>query len=259
VAPDERVFQEEVAMGSVRVFGSDPYPWYRSHTRAALLTACVLFAAVTAFHVLVSGTGQAVDILYTLPIALVAMSFGLRGGLIGAGIAFALFAVVELYDGVGDIDATGWLTRLAVLFLLGALLGHATDQIDAGQRRTLADHEERRILAERTRRQAEALEISDSILQHLAVAKWMIEAGNDDRAITILASTMATGEQMVADLLPIRCGDIGGRPTVERGSGPAPADSPGSATVTRGTRGTDSTVPGSTVPGSTNQAWSPAG
>jgi hypothetical protein len=195
-------------MTSIDLHGGDPFPWYRTHTRAALATAAVMFAAVTGAHLLINGTGQAVDILYALPVALLAMSFGWRGGLIGATIGFALFAVVEVFHGVGDIDATGWITRGAGLFLLGALLGRATDQIDAGQQRTMASYEERRALAERTRRQAEALEISDSILQHLAVAKWMIEAGDDTTAIEILTSTMATGERMVADLLPIRRGDV---------------------------------------------------
>jgi len=155
-------------------------------------------------HIVASGTGEAVDILYALPVALLAMSFGLRGGLIGAAIGFALFAVVELMYGIGDIDATGWISRAAGIFLLGALLGRATDQVEAGRLRAMAAAEERQRLEERARRQAEGLEISDSLLQHLAVAKWMIEAGDDDSAIEVLTSTMATGERMVAELLPMR-------------------------------------------------------
>ncbi len=98
-------------MEFIRPLRGDPFPWYRSHARAALITASGLFVAVTGFHLLVNGTGQAVDILYALPIALLAMSFGLRGGLIGAAIGFTMFAVVEVFHGVGDIDVTGWITR----------------------------------------------------------------------------------------------------------------------------------------------------
>jgi len=183
---------------------SESGPWYRSSAPAALVVSSGLFVAVTIVHVIANGTGEAVDILYALPVALLAMSFGLRGGLIGAAIGFTLFAVVELVDGVGDIDATGWISRAAGLFLLGALLGRATDQIEAGRLRAIAEAEERQRLEERARRQAEGLEISDSILQHLAVAKWMIEAGEHDGAVEILTSTMATGERMVAELLPMR-------------------------------------------------------
>jgi len=191
-------------MGSERQVQGGTFPWYRSHQRAALIIACGLFATVTVGHIFANGTGEAVDILYSLPIALLAASFGLRGGLIGAAIGISLFAVVELADGVGDIDATGWIARAAGLFLLGVLLGHATDQIQSGEQRMLAAQEERLQLAERARRQAEALEISDSILQHLAAAKWMAETGNDKVAVEILASTIETGERMVAELLPIR-------------------------------------------------------
>jgi hypothetical protein len=144
-------------------------------------------------------------------VSLLARAFGLRGGLIGAVIGFALFAVVEVVEvshGVGDIDATGWITRGAGLFLLGALLGQATHRIEAPELLMLADHKDRRILTERSRRQAETLEMSDSILQYLAVAKWMIESGDDEAAIAILTSTMATGERMVADMRPIRRGEV---------------------------------------------------
>ena len=229
-------------MASIEPLRGDPFPWYRSHGRAALITATILFVAVTGLHLLVNGTGQAVDILYALPIALLAVSFGLRGGLVGAAVGFALFAVVEVFHGVGDIDVTGWVTRGAGLFLLGVLLGQAADQIEVAEHRTIAAMEERRALAERTRRQTEALEISDSIIQHLAVAKWMIEAGNPEAAITILTTTMATGERMVADLLPVRRGDVdtgGPAPTrvpdtTPAGSpdpGPAPAVPPGPAST----------------------------
>lgn len=200
------------------------YPWYLSHPRAAVLLSLGLFAAVAALHAVVNGTGEAVDILYALPVALLAMSFGLRGGLIGAVIGFSLFTVVELIDGVGDIAATGWCSRVAGLFLIGALLGRTSDQIEAGQVRATAVERERQALHDQARRQHEGLEISDSILQHLAVAKWMVEAGRNDEAVAILTATMATGERMVADLLPARRVVLGRRPgTGGRSDRPDPA------------------------------------
>jgi hypothetical protein len=198
-------------------------PWYRSDTGAALAVSGALFVVVTVTQLLIPTTGEAVDILYALPVALLAMTFGLRGGLVGSAVGLSLFAVVELGFGSGDIDASGWLSRAAGLFLLGALLGRATDQVDAGRRRSLEAADERRRLEERARRQAEGLEISDSILQHIAVAKWMIEAGDIDGAVDVLTSTMATGERMVADLLPIRHTDTGSEvPEGESSTGASP-------------------------------------
>jgi hypothetical protein len=185
---------------------SDWMPWYRSHPRAAILIAAGLFAAVSLVQFLVNGNGEAVDILYSLPVALLAVTFGLTGGLVGAAVGFSCFAAMELTDGVGDIDATGWIARVAGLLLLGVLLGRATDQIAASQQHMVEIQEKRRQVEERARRQAQALEISDSILQHLMVAKWMIEQDKGHEAIDILSSTMESGQRMVAEMLPIQLG-----------------------------------------------------
>ena len=61
--------------GNKQVPGTD-----RKHPRPTVLVSSGLFAVVTVAHIIASGTGQAVDILYALPVALLAMSFGLRGG-----------------------------------------------------------------------------------------------------------------------------------------------------------------------------------
>lgn len=177
-------------------------PWYRAHPREAVVLAGGLFAMVTLGHFAVDGTGEAVDILYALPVALLAVTFGLRGGLAGAGIGLALFAVSEAMKNTGDIDVTGWLTRAAGLLLLGLLLGRATEQIEISQRSSEAAREERRRIQETARRQSEALEISDSILQHLAAAKWMVEQGRDEEAVDVLSATLEAGQRMVADILP---------------------------------------------------------
>ena len=56
------------------------FPWYRPHRRAALITGCVLFATVNADHLIPQGTREAVEVLYSLPIALLVVSFGVRSG-----------------------------------------------------------------------------------------------------------------------------------------------------------------------------------
>ena len=180
------------------------YPWYRARPRTALVLAAVLFVAVSLTRLLVNGAAEAVDILYSLPIALLAMTFGVRGGIAGAGVGFSLFAILEEVDGGGQIGAIGWVARATGMLLLGFLLGRATDQVEAGQRAVLEAHDHRRRLQETARRQAEALEISDSVLQHLAAAKWMVEAGRNDEAIELLSSTIEKGQRIVSQQLPLR-------------------------------------------------------
>ncbi len=184
-------------------------PWYRTHPREAVVLATALFALVTLGRVFADQSGEAVDILYSLPVALLAVAFGLRGGLVGATVGLVLFAAVEIMDGVGDIDATGWLSRAAGLLLLGVLLGRATDQIEEAQRRELDAQAQHQRLEETACRQASALEVSDSILQHLTAVKWMIEQGRDEEAVALLTSTIAIGQDMVGEVLPM----VQGTPT----------------------------------------------
>jgi hypothetical protein len=67
-------------MGIDRPVKGGSFPWYRSHRRAALITGCVLFATVTVDRLISYGTREAVDVLYSLPAALLVVSFGVRGG-----------------------------------------------------------------------------------------------------------------------------------------------------------------------------------
>jgi PAS domain S-box-containing protein len=92
--------------------------------RAALIGAgCLLLAAVFALSFLVSDPTEAVALLYTLPIALIAVEAGTFGGIAAALVAIALFALWSAIDGVG-VGVLGFVTRATVFLLLGGLLGH---------------------------------------------------------------------------------------------------------------------------------------
>jgi hypothetical protein len=70
-------------MGIDRPVKGGSCPWCRSHKCATLITACGLLTTVTVAHIFANGTREAVDILYSLPAALLIVSFGMRGGLSG--------------------------------------------------------------------------------------------------------------------------------------------------------------------------------
>lgn len=177
-------------------------PWFSAHPRAAVVVASGLFLAVTALRFGAHSSGDAVTVLYSLPVALLAVAFGRRGGLIGATVGYALFALFATWHANGDIDALGWIARGAALFLLGGLLGHAADQSTTHARLALAEQQRRLALEESERRQLEALEINDTVIQAIAAAKWLVERGETTEAVEILAATIATGQRLVAGLLP---------------------------------------------------------
>jgi signal transduction histidine kinase len=177
-----------------------PRPWFRAHPRGAAAVVALLFVGVFVTRLLADESPRdAAGLLYVLPVALAAMSFGRRGGL-----AAGLFGVslVVAWALVQDFDLTwlGWVSRVVPLLLLGGLLGDATERLEAAQRR-------QQQLETAARRHRDAAEISDSLIQGMTAARWALEADRPDVAITTLEDTVARGQRLVSDLL--RDADLG--------------------------------------------------
>jgi hypothetical protein len=184
--------------------GLRTWPWYRIYPNRAIVTAAGLFVVVSVLDWFNDGSGQAIAVLYILPIALLAVTLGKRGGLTGATVGFALFAVLEIEHSSGDIDVTGWVVRAVAMFLIGGLLGRATDQTTVSEHAALAEQQRRYQVEEANLGYAAALEINDSLLQQIVVAKWMVEQSQPKDAAKLLTEAIARGERMVAGLLPER-------------------------------------------------------
>lgn len=88
-----------------------------------MAVAIALYAVITALRFLDS---QDLDtpylVLYVLPIGLLGAAFGLKGGLLSAGVAVALFAAWSLIVGV-EINLAGWLIRTTTFVAVGAGFG----------------------------------------------------------------------------------------------------------------------------------------
>jgi hypothetical protein len=144
---------------------------------------------------------DAYSMLYALPVALVATTFGLRGGTVAGMLAVGLTVLWAVAQSV-HLTPTGWASRVLPLLVLGVLLGHATDR----ERRA---HEGRRRLEAAALLHREAIEINDSLVQGMAAAKWSFESGQVDTGTRILDSTIADAHDLVSDL--IRRADMGAR------------------------------------------------
>ena len=179
-------------------------PWYRLRPGVAVVMALVLFVGVVVLESLDTRASDAIALLYSLPIALMAVSFGLRGGLAAAACGYAVFSVFAVTSIHGYVGFDGWVSRAVAMFLLGALLGHATDRSERAARVALEHQRQRLVLEEQNRRYSDGIEISDSILQYLAAARWRIEQGRHDEAAALLATALTRGQQMVGELLPNR-------------------------------------------------------
>jgi PAS domain S-box-containing protein len=94
---------------------------------ATIALALLLFASIFVLRENDQNLLDAHEILFVLPIALLAIRFGFRGGLAGGLFGLALIAVSDLYDNDAGLTTEGYLTRGIAFLLLGTLLGAFVD------------------------------------------------------------------------------------------------------------------------------------
>lgn len=170
----------------------------------ALVVVVALLAAVTVLRWFVEGAGQAAALLYVVPIALGALRFGRRGGLGAAGFGIVAFVVLETVRAKGDVDVTGWVGPLLAMALMGGLVGHLSEAAArAEEARRVQDHQ----LEELRDARHAAIEAGDSLVQHVAAARWMLEAGRGDEALVALSATVARGIAHLSAELPPLAGE----------------------------------------------------
>lgn len=179
-----------------------------ARTRAAghrhlltLAVAGVLFVGVLSLRLFAGDATDAYSMLYVFPVALVATTFGMRAGTAAGLLAVALIAVWATADHV-SLAPVAWAARVLPILLLGVLVGEATDRL----RRIEA---ERRLLEAAALLHREAIEINDSLIQRMTVAKWALEAGRDEAALRALTDAVHEAHRLVSDL--IRRADMGER------------------------------------------------
>ena len=157
-----------------------------------MAVASALFLVVSLVHVWLPGE-EAVTALFVFPISLLAITFGLRGGLVAGGVALSLAAAGLALD-AAEVSLTGWLVRLVSLLTVGALLGWTADNLARAERH----HRRLELAAERHR---QAVEVNDSLVQGMSVAKWAFEAGRTESGLAILNDTIVVGQELVSGLV----------------------------------------------------------
>lgn len=174
------------------------WPLWLTPKQTTVLIAA-LFSAITVLRWFVDGAGQAVALLYVVPIVIAALGFGHRGGLGLAALGATAFGLLAGVHEHGDLDVTGWVGPLLAMGLAGGLVGYLTDLLAhrAAAGEALIEHSKR--LEEVCSAQHAALSVSDSITQRVAAARWMLEAGRTDEAIEVLGSSVA---ESIASLNP---------------------------------------------------------
>lgn len=168
-------------------------PWFVDRPRSTLATAAAV--CLGAFGMLLAGgdTATSAPLLFCLPIALLATTFGLRGGLAGAATATGLVVLGAIARHVA-LGPLGWLARVGPLLLLGLLLGDAMDRLRRAEAARMR-------LEEAERRHREAIQLNDTIVQSLSAAKWALEASDLTGGLAIVDDTLVQSNRMVSDLI----------------------------------------------------------
>jgi hypothetical protein len=180
VHPDEAAHRAPLAIPFAR------------HEGAAVWLAVALFVLVFAVRLAAHGA-EPVEVFLIFPVALLAMAFGVRVGLLAGLVGAALTVAGVALQGSAP-STLGWLGRVVPILLLGVLVGWTRDRETSAART-------RQALFEAQLREREAAEINDSIVQHLAVAKWMMETGRTEPGLELLTETISASESLVAALL----------------------------------------------------------
>jgi hypothetical protein len=168
-------------------------PWFVRRPRLTVGVAVAMYVAIIATRILLGTPADDVYLLFALPIALIAVAFGMRAGVFAGLTGVVLIILWAQYGGI-DLSVIGWASRISPMLLLGYLLGDAIDRL----RR--AENERRRLEAS-ARRQRDAIEINDTIVQGLSAAKWALESGDLDQGLTIVSDTLTLGHRLVSELI----------------------------------------------------------
>jgi len=129
---------------AVRASRSWPRLVVPASTPATIVLALALFAGSFVLRESDQNLIDGLEVLYVLPIALLAIRFGFRGGLAGALFGLVLIAVADLYDNDPGLTTEGYLTRGVAFLLFGTLLGvfvtkvtERTRELEAARAETL--------------------------------------------------------------------------------------------------------------------------
>ena len=168
-------------------------PWFRERPYVTVAVSGVLFVAIFVVRLLMGDATDGYNMLYTLPVALLATAFGRRAGILAGLLAALLVVAWAVVDHV-ELSTMGWVSRFLPMLLLGGLLGDAMDRVRRGEA-------ERVHLAAAATLHREAIEINDSLVQGMAAAKWAIEAGRVDAGLATLEETIGEGHRLVSALI----------------------------------------------------------
>jgi PAS domain S-box-containing protein len=111
--------------------------------KVALVGAALIFAGGMALRFAVDAPAAGILLVYVIPVALVALYYGIPGGLATGAIAISLIAIWSETSGE-EIGAVGYLSRIVSLVAIGLLVGFVSSRLRGTVESALASEERAR-------------------------------------------------------------------------------------------------------------------
>lgn len=102
--------------------------------RSVVAVVAILLAIVFAIRTMNDDPADGTHLLYIIPAILLALRFGVRGGIIGALVSIALFAGWSLMVR-DEIDYVTWISPAFTILVVGALVGYLAQTLTSSEHR----------------------------------------------------------------------------------------------------------------------------
>lgn len=151
---------------------------------ALAVLAGLLFALTFWLLYAVNDTRAGVAALFAVPITVSALTFGRRGGIIGASISVVL-TVLWLVTSDTHLGAFGWISRLVPFFVIGVAIGIYEDRTRRSERHRLDERY--------------AGELHDRVVQSLVLATYALQKpGSDPTAREAVEEALAAAKDIIS-------------------------------------------------------------
>lgn len=165
-----------------------------SRLALAVVTA-LLFGGIFWLLYAVDDTREGVAALFAVPITVAALTFGRRGGIVGAVIS-AVLTVLWLLTSDTHLGPFGWISRLVPFFVIGAAIGIYENRTRRSERHRLDERY--------------AGELHDRVVQLLVLASYALQRpGSDPAARDAVAQALAAAKDIISSRMdPVEPGDL---------------------------------------------------
>ena len=172
-------------------------PTRRSPARRAAIfaLAAVLFAMAFAARLAVNDPNALLANFYIVPIAVLAIAFGMRVGVLAAAVAFVLVPAWSVINSV-HVDALGYVSRGAAFFVTGVVVGGFSDRL----RRDIAERQDaqRDLALYADQLEGSNRDLARSVGRLEAFAEIARAVGGETDLERILSLILAHGREIVA-------------------------------------------------------------